>query len=115
MPSAGARQSGTPPYSSPPGDPFSTRYSACPWRITRPGDGSHVSVPPPCPVTGYEPPYPSVAVTGVTADRSCRVTGLVAGGAPCSPVPDIAAGENAPAPPAAPPPAPPPPPPPTGI
>src|SRR5260221_3721981 len=91
------RQSGTPPYSSTTGDPLSTRYSACPWRITRPGDGSQVSVPPPCPVTGYESAYPSVAVTGVTADRSCRVAGVVAGGAPCCPVRDVAAREDSPA------------------
>src|SRR5580692_4963427 len=91
------RQSGTLPYSSTTGDPLSTRYSACPWRIIRPGDGSQVSVPPPWPVTVYEPAYPSVAVTGVTAERSCRITGLVAGGAACCPVPDVAAGEDAPA------------------
>ena len=79
-PSPRARQSGTLPYSSTTGDPLPVWYSACPWPITRPGDGSQVSVPPPCPVTGYEPAYPSVAVTGVVADRSCRVTGAVAGG-----------------------------------
>ena len=51
-PSTRSRQSGTLPYSSTTGDPLPVLYSACPWRITRPADGSQVSVPPPCPVTG---------------------------------------------------------------
>src|SRR6185437_10333282 len=66
-------------------------------RITCPAWGSRVSVPPPCPVTVYEPAYPSVAVTGVVADRSSRTTARVAGGgSPCRPDPDEPAGENTP-------------------
>ena len=110
IPSSRVRQSGTLPYSSTTGRSVPVLYSTCPWRITRPADGSQVSVPPPCPVTVYDPAYPSVAVTGVVADRSCRVTAAVAGAAaPCCPDPDEAAGENTPArhaaPPAADPPA----------
>src|SRR4029077_7551080 len=97
-PSTRFRQSGTLPYSSTTGDPLPVLYSACPWRITRPAAGSQVSVPPPCPVTGYESAYPRVAVTGVVADRSCRVTAAVVGAGAPRPVPDEAAGENAPPP-----------------
>ena len=34
------------------GEPLPVLYSTCPCTITCPGDGSQVSVPPPCPVTG---------------------------------------------------------------
>lgn len=44
-----SRQVGTGPYSSTTGTPLSTRYSTCLCRMTSPGDGSHVSVPMPCP------------------------------------------------------------------
>ena len=96
-PSTRVRQSGTLPYSSTTGEPLPVLYSACPWRITRPAGGSQVSVPPPCPVTVYGSAYPRVAVTGVVADRSCRVTAAVAGAGAPRPVPDEAAGENTPA------------------
>ena len=46
-----SRQSGTLPSSRTTGLPLPVRYSACPWRITCPADGSQVSVPVPCPVT----------------------------------------------------------------
>src|SRR5690349_9305948 len=63
--------------------------------MTWPADGSQVSVPPPCPRTWYDPAYPSVAVTGVVAARSCRVTAAVVGGGACDPPPGEAAGEHA--------------------
>src|SRR5215472_4665444 len=96
-PSPRARQSGILPYSSTTGLPLSVWYSTCPWRITRPAGGSQVSVPPPCPVTVYDPAYPSVAATGVAADRSSCTTASVAGAAPSPPGPGDAAAENTPA------------------
>src|SRR6185437_16358186 len=97
-PSSSARQSGTLPYRRTTGVPSPVRYKGCPCLMTWPADGSQVSVPPPCPRTGYDPAYPSVAVTGVVAARSCLVTAAVAGGGPaCAPAPAAAAGENAPA------------------
>src|SRR5262249_59184905 len=82
-----ARQSGTLPYSSTTGLVRSAVYSTWPSRITCPAGGSQVSVPPPCPVTWYDPAYPSVALTGVCADRSSRTTAPVAGAAPAPPAP----------------------------
>src|SRR3984885_13468550 len=98
IPSSRVRQSGTLPYSSTTGDPLPVLYTACPWLITCPADGSQVSVPPPRPVTGKDPAYPSVAFTGVVAVIFSRATAAVAGaGAPCCPAPGEAAGENTPA------------------
>src|ERR1700678_174725 len=77
--------------------PLSTRYRACPDLITCPGDGSDVSVPPPCPLIVYDPAYPKVAFTGVVEERSCLVTALVAGGGAPDPAPDEPRDRNAPA------------------
>src|SRR5215469_13351549 len=97
MPSSRLRHAGTLPYSSTTGEPLPVLYSTCPWRITCPAGGSQVSVPPPCPVTVKDPAYPSVAVTGVVAVRSCRVTACVAGAGALCPAPDEAAAKNTPA------------------
>src|SRR5689334_10756350 len=94
-PAARERQSGTLPYRRTTGISSPVRYKGCPCLMTWPADGSQVSVPPPCPRTGYDPAYPSVAVTGVVAARSCRVTAAVAGGGACDPAPGEAAGEHA--------------------
>src|SRR6185437_4030256 len=97
VPSASARQSGTPPYSSTTGEPSPVLYSAWPWRILRPAGGSQVRVPPLRPITGNDPAYPSVAACGVVADSSCWVTSAVPGAGSPGSGPDEAAGVNTPA------------------
>src|SRR5712691_71107 len=96
-PPSRVRQAGTRPYSSTTGLVRSVVYSTCPWVITCPADGSQVSVPLPCPRTVNDRAYPSVAASGVVADRSCLVTTAVADVGATRPVPAEADGENTPA------------------
>src|SRR5260370_13660775 len=72
-----ARQSGTLPYSSTTGEPLPVLYSGCPCRITRPADGSHVSVPPPRPLPGHDPAYPTIASPGALAAIACHPSAAV--------------------------------------